>query len=193
MFFSLSTINLLSLFRAPFFLFRSRTESMNISTFLFHPLESYTHTHTEDCIICKQSGLWFPLLLRATRRDNEILKRFLRPRSCSLDYSIDFLVLAAHTWRRRGGGGWFPRGGFSRTINRLWRWVGYIYIYIGVGGVITLKVPHKRVVVSRMILHSLGYYIISTTARIAHHGNYTAWDVYMYTHFVISLLMSRSG
>lgn len=68
----------------------------------------------------------------------------------------------------------------------------YIYIYIGVGGVITLKVPHKRVVVSRMILHSLGY-IISTTARIAHHGNYTAWDVYMYTHFVISLLMSRSG
>lgn len=60
-----------------------------------------------------------------------------------------------------------------------------IYIYIGVGGVITLKVPHKRVVVSRMILHSLGY-IISTTARIAI-MEITPRGMYICIHTLLSL------
>lgn len=45
---------------------------------------------------------------------------------------------------------------------------------------------HKRVVVSWMIRLVILLYQL---ARIDHHGNYTAWGVYIYIHFVVVLLM----
>lgn len=139
-------------------------------------INTHTHTYT-DCIICKQSELWFPLLLRATRRDNEIPKRFLRP--LSLARLIIRLIFSSwpctrFAWRRR-------RGGEGRGLISSWRFFAYDKWLVYRSSVITLKVAHKRVVVSRMILHSPGYVILYQPLESTHYGNYTAWGSYIHT------------
>lgn len=59
---------------------------------------------------------------------------------------------------------------------------------VGVGGVIILKMAHKRVVVSWMIrMVTLYYYIDSLESTIM---GITPRGVYMYMHFVVVLLMA---